>query len=198
MLGSVSKAARWSAGPTTARSTTCRWLTARAPGHPLGRCGRDGGDRESSTSRPAAAPRTTSWARSHGLTVIAPLDGYGDLRRRLRLAHRDGRPRRGEADPGEPEGEGDLLPAGDLPAPLSRSAGAARRSSSSASRTSGSSACDEIRPLMKAAAERVRWIPESVGKRTQDWYNNMGDWCISRKRYWGLPLPVLLLSERGT
>jgi len=37
-----------------------------------------------------------------------------------------------------------------------------------------------IRPLMKAAAEKVRWIPESVGKRTQDWYDNMGDWCISR------------------
>jgi valyl-tRNA synthetase len=46
-----------------------------------------------------------------------------------------------------------------------------------------------IRPLMKKAAEQVRWIPESVGKRTQDWYDNMGDWCISRKRYWACRCP---------
>ncbi|MBM3316850.1 MAG: isoleucine--tRNA ligase, partial [Candidatus Eisenbacteria bacterium] len=55
--------------------------------------------------------------------------------------------------------------------------------------------CDEIRPLMKRAAEAVRWIPESVGKRTQDWYDNMGDWCISRKRFWGLPLPFYFCPD---
>jgi isoleucyl-tRNA synthetase len=48
---------------------------------------------------------------------------------------------------------------------------------------------DEIRPLMKAANETVNWVPASSGKRMDDWLNNMGDWNISRKRYWGLPLP---------
>ena len=49
--------------------------------------------------------------------------------------------------------------------------------------------CDEIRPLMLEAASQVRWIPEHTGKR-------MDDWCISRKRYWGLPLPFYQ-SEEG-
>ncbi len=55
--------------------------------------------------------------------------------------------------------------------------------------------CDEIRPRMKVEANKVRWIPESIGKRVQDWYNNMGDWCISRKRFWGLPLPFYHCPE---
>jgi len=53
---------------------------------------------------------------------------------------------------------------------------------------------DEIRPLMKAASETVNWVPASSGKRMDDWLNNMGDWNISRKRYWGLPLPFYRCS----
>jgi isoleucyl-tRNA synthetase len=48
---------------------------------------------------------------------------------------------------------------------------------------------DEIRPEMLAANATVEWTPEFYGKRMDDWLRNMGDWNISRKRFFGLPLP---------
>ncbi len=48
---------------------------------------------------------------------------------------------------------------------------------------------DEIRPLMKKAAEEATWMPDHARKRMQDWLDNMGNWPISRQRYWGLALP---------
>ncbi len=34
---------------------------------------------------------------------------------------------------------------------------------------------DEIRPRMIEAARTAAWTPPSVGKRMEDWLNNMGD-----------------------
>ncbi len=45
---------------------------------------------------------------------------------------------------------------------------------------------DEIMESAKGA----QWIPSWGLERELDWLRNMGDWMISKKRYWGLALPI--------
>ncbi|MDQ3894272.1 MAG: isoleucine--tRNA ligase [Actinomycetota bacterium] len=50
-------------------------------------------------------------------------------------------------------------------------------------------AVDEVRQKLVEANAAVDWTPAYFGKRMDDWLRNMGDWNISRRRYFGLPLP---------
>ncbi len=56
---------------------------------------------------------------------------------------------------------------------------------------------DAIRPKLLGAARTVKWEPAHIGKRMEDWLQNMGDWNISRKRYYGLPLPFYPCEQCG-
>jgi isoleucyl-tRNA synthetase len=47
----------------------------------------------------------------------------------------------------------------------------------------------EIRQPMRDANQTVEWTPAYMGSRMDDWLVNMSDWNISRRRYYGLPLP---------
>jgi isoleucyl-tRNA synthetase len=54
---------------------------------------------------------------------------------------------------------------------------------------------DEIRQAMRHANATVEWTPSYMGKRMDDWLVNMSDWNISRRRYYGLPLPFYACSN---
>ncbi len=52
---------------------------------------------------------------------------------------------------------------------------------------------DEIKRIVK----QIRWIPDYGEDLELDWLTNMGDWMISKKRYWGLALPIFECAECG-
>ena len=49
---------------------------------------------------------------------------------------------------------------------------------------------DELRHTMMEITRKVRWVPAFGLERELDWLRNMHDWMISKKRYWGLALPI--------
>jgi isoleucyl-tRNA synthetase len=56
---------------------------------------------------------------------------------------------------------------------------------------------DEIRQPMLDANATVKWTPGFYSKRMDDWLRNMDDWNISRRRYFGLPLPFYPCGSCG-
>ena len=50
---------------------------------------------------------------------------------------------------------------------------------------------DVLRHEIAESAKKVtKWIPSYGLAHELDWLKNMSDWCISKKRFWGLALPV--------
>jgi isoleucyl-tRNA synthetase len=55
-----------------------------------------------------------------------------------------------------------------------------------------------LRYQIMEVVDRIRWLPEFGHDRELDWLLNMHDWMISKKRYWGLALPIYDCPSCGT
>jgi isoleucyl-tRNA synthetase len=51
------------------------------------------------------------------------------------------------------------------------------------------------RDEIKEVAKQINWIPGFGLERELEWLTNMRDWMISKKRYWGLALPIWVCDE---
>ena len=47
-----------------------------------------------------------------------------------------------------------------------------------------------LRYQIMDVVDQIHWIPDFGHAREMDWLRNMHDWMISKKRYWGLALPI--------
>ncbi len=54
----------------------------------------------------------------------------------------------------------------------------------------------EIKPQMLKANSEVHWVPGHIREgRFGTWLENAKDWCVSRSRFWGTPLPIWVNVE---
>ena len=51
------------------------------------------------------------------------------------------------------------------------------------------------RDEIKKVVDEIEWIPSWGQEREHEWLDNMGDWMISKKRFWGLALPIWTFED---
>ena len=51
------------------------------------------------------------------------------------------------------------------------------------------------RGKIKKIVDDIDWIPKWGREREHEWLDNMGDWMISKKRFWGLALPIWIFED---
>ncbi|SVA03467.1 uncharacterized protein METZ01_LOCUS56321, partial [marine metagenome] len=51
------------------------------------------------------------------------------------------------------------------------------------------------RGKIKSIVDDIEWIPAWGREREHEWLDNMSDWMISKKRFWGLALPIWTFDD---
>ena len=51
------------------------------------------------------------------------------------------------------------------------------------------------RDEIKKVVNQIEWIPNWGSEREHEWLDNMGNWMISKKRFWGLALPIWTFED---
>jgi isoleucyl-tRNA synthetase len=54
-----------------------------------------------------------------------------------------------------------------------------------------------LRYQIMDVVDQIRWLPSFGYERELDWLRTMSDWMISKKRYWGLSLPIWECTSCG-
>ena len=138
--------------------------------------------------------------KSEGLPPVAPLDEFGCLPARLRRTDGQVRRRSGDhrLDSGQSQAKGRLAGGGEvsaqLPALLALQDGIAVPAGGRvvhqhglARRDQGGRGAEPLAARSRSTARPASW----TGSR------NMGDWMISKKRFWGLALPIWVDEVTG-